>query len=56
MLAVLFPALLHGAYDYIASMEQTDGNWYFIGFVAVMFLVSFLLVGKAAKKDQFISA
>ena len=39
VLAVLFPALLHGAYDYIASMEQTDGNWYFIGFVAVMFLV-----------------
>ena len=56
VLAVLFPALLHGAYDYIASMEQTDGNWYFIGFVAVMFLVSFLLVGKAAKKDTFISA
>ena len=52
VLAVVFPALLHGAYDYIASMEQTDGSWYFIGFVAVMFLVSFLLVGKAAKKDQ----
>lgn len=56
MLAVLFPALLHGAYDYIASMEQQSGSWYFIGFVAVLFLVSFLLVGKAAKKDQFISA
>ncbi len=55
VLAVVFPALLHGAYDYIASMEQTDGNWYFIGFVAVMFLVSFLLVGKAAKKDTFIA-
>lgn len=52
VLAVVFPALLHGAYDYIASMEQTDGSWYFIGFVAVLFLVSFLLVGKAAKKDQ----
>ena len=56
VLAVLFPALLHGAYDYIASMEQQSGSWFFIGFVAVLFLVSFLLVGKAAKKDQFISA
>jgi RsiW-degrading membrane proteinase PrsW (M82 family) len=50
--AVVIPALLHGAYDYIATMESQDGNGYFIGFVAVMFLLSYVLVGRTAKADR----
>ncbi|MBR6312300.1 MAG: PrsW family intramembrane metalloprotease [Oscillospiraceae bacterium] len=52
ILAVIVPALLHGTYDYIAS---TDGSiWGFIGFIAVLFVVSFVLIGKMAKRDRYI--
>ncbi|MCR5648963.1 MAG: PrsW family intramembrane metalloprotease [Oscillospiraceae bacterium] len=52
ILAVIVPALLHGTYDYIAS---TDGSiWGFIGFIAALFVVSFVLIGKMSKRDQYI--
>lgn len=53
-LALVIPALLHGAYDYIATMETDEGSGYFIGFVLILFVVSFLLVGKTAKEDKVI--
>ncbi|MCR5772435.1 MAG: PrsW family intramembrane metalloprotease [Butyrivibrio sp.] len=52
MLAVVIPALLHGAYDYIATMESQNGNGYFIVFVAIMFIISYIMVGKASKADR----
>ena len=55
LLSLCFPVLLHGAYDYIASTQQTAGGWYFFGFVAVLFIVSYLLVGKVSKKDRHIA-
>ena len=54
VLAVAVPVLLHGAYDYIASMEVEGSGWYFVAFVAVLFVVSYLLVGAMSKKDQYI--
>ncbi len=42
---------LHG----IATMEETSGGWYFTAFVAVMFIVSYILVGKMSKKDKYIA-
>lgn len=54
VLAVAVPVLLHGAYDYIASMEVESSSWYFVAFVAVLFVVSYLLVGAMSKKDQYI--
>jgi len=52
VLAVLIPALLHGAYDYIAS---TDGSILgFIAFIVVLFIVSFILIGRMAKNDRYI--
>ena len=51
-MAVIVPALIHGTYDYIATAEA--GTWYFIGFIAVLFVVSFLLIGKQSKNDQYI--
>ena len=51
-LAVIIPALLHGAYDYIATSQT--GNLYFIGFVTALFVVSYILVGKMSKKDDYI--
>ena len=52
ILSIVVPALLHGAYDYIASAETS--NWYFIGFVAILFVLSYILVAKMSKEDQYI--
>ncbi|MBP5288721.1 MAG: PrsW family intramembrane metalloprotease [Clostridia bacterium] len=52
VLAIVLSALLHGAYDYIASTR--GGDWYFAGFIAVLFLASYLLVGKTSRKDRYI--
>ena len=51
-LAILVPALLHGAYDYIATMEEQNGDWTFVVFVVIMFVISYILIGKQAKKDR----
>ena len=50
--AVVVPALLHGAYDYIASADTS--TWYFVGFIAVLFVLSYLLVGRMSKADRYI--
>ena len=55
VLAVVVPVLLHGAYDYIASMEVQDFSWTFIIFVVALFAVSFLLVNKMAKNDHYLA-
>ena len=53
VLAVALPALLHGVYDYVATVDSTPGQIVFIVFVAVLFTVSFLLVGHLSKKDRY---
>lgn len=53
-LSVIVPALLHGAYDYIASYRQVSGSWGFLIFVVLLFAVTFLLVGRAAAADRYI--
>ena len=50
---VLFPALIHGAYDYIATTG--NGTLIFVEFIAVLFIVSYVLVTRAAKKDRYIA-
>lgn len=52
VLSVLVPVLLHGTYDYIASTYES--GWYFVIFVAALFIVSFMLVSKKAKNDRYI--
>ena len=54
ILAAIVPALLHGAYDFIASMEYMMGGWYFVIFVVILFAVSFVLVNRMSKRDQYI--
>ncbi len=53
--AVVVPALIHGAYDYIATMASTESDGYFIVFVLILFVISFILVGRNAKADRVIS-
>ncbi len=52
IISVLVPAALHGTYDYIASTDASI--LVFGGFVAALFVVSYLLVGRFARDDRFI--
>ena len=52
LLAVIAPALLHGAYDYIASMRS--GTWAFVAFIALLFAASYILVVRLSREDRFI--
>ena len=52
ILAVILPALLHGAYDYIASTQTS--TWCFVGFIVVMFALSYMMVVRSSKQDRYI--
>lgn len=54
VLALVCPALLHGCYDYIATMESAQMGWVFLLFIGIMFLVAWSLIRKLSKNDKFI--
>ena len=49
---VAIPAILHGAYDYIASVEE--GTLLFVLFIAALFFVSYRIVTRMSKVDHYI--
>ena len=54
VLAVIIPALIHGAYDYVASMQMAGtGIWKFVIFIVLLFLISFALVNHMSKNDRY---
>ena len=52
-LAVACPALIHGGYDFLASL---GGNYeaLFFAYIAALFLGAFLLVRRLSREDEFI--
>lgn len=52
VLCVVIPALIHGSYDYIATMQTENSTWIFLAFIVVLFVISFVLVGKMSKRDR----
>ena len=52
--AVILPALLHGAYDFLAVTGGYRSQWLFVGFVAAMFLATFMLVRRLSANDHYI--
>ena len=50
VLTVVVPAVLHGTYDYIATYET--GTWFFVVFIVVLFVPSYLLVRTMSKRDR----
>ena len=54
ILSLIIPMLIHGSYDYIATLEQQDAGWYFLAFIFILFVISYILVGQVSKKDIFI--
>lgn len=54
VMAVLVPMLMHGTYDYLATNADQVYSWIFVGFVAVLFVVSFVMVHVMSKRDRYI--
>ncbi len=55
VLCVFVPALIHGAYDYIASSQTENSEWIFIVFILCLYVISFLLVRRMSKNDRYIN-
>ena len=53
-IAILIPVLIHGAYDYIATLQMDSANVYFIAFIAILFIVSIRLIKEFSQKDRYI--
>ena len=53
-MALLLPALLHGAYDFLADVTERISPWYFVLFVAVLFFLTFRLVHRLSASDTYI--
>ena len=54
VLSVLLPALLHGAYDYLAVGVGNRSGWFFLGFVALLFIITYRLIGRLSREDRYI--
>lgn len=54
IMAVVVPALLHGAYDFLATMTAHISSWYFLIFVAALFAITFLLINRLSREDRYI--
>ena len=52
VIAVLLPALLHGAYDYFASTE--GASWSFIVLIVCLFLAAWFTVRRSSGNDRYI--
>ncbi|MBQ0146680.1 MAG: PrsW family intramembrane metalloprotease [Lachnospiraceae bacterium] len=46
--------IMHGAYDYLATMADNTGSWWFLVYMIALFIVAFITVSKASQKDTFI--
>ena len=53
--ALLIPALLHGCYDFIATVDKTAYSLIFAAFVIVLFLLSYRLIRRASRNDGYIA-
>ena len=51
-LALIVPALIHGCYDFIATIQGS--TFIFIIFIAVMFLIARNIISRESAKDQYI--
>ena len=54
-LSLLLPVLIHGSYDFIATLPAKRAGLIFVLFVLVLFALSFRLIKKAAADDRYIT-
>lgn len=55
VLALLVPILLHGLYDYIATLQVFTENYLFMIFIALLFIAANYVVGKVSKYDRYMA-
>ena len=53
-LSLVCPVLLHGLYDFIATMDETRYAWYFVGFIALMFFAAYQTIRYLARRDRYL--
>ncbi len=53
-LSVIIPVILHGSYDFLASIEGSFMGLSFYPFVIGMFIASYLMVKRLSQTDKFI--
>ena len=53
-LALLCPVLLHGLYDFIASIEEIDTTCIFVGFILLMFAAAYLTIRRLSQQDRYL--
>lgn len=56
VMAVIVPALLHGAYDFFASGKSIFSTIAFIAFIVVLFLAAFRRVNRMSTEDVSLAA
>ena len=54
VLSVVIPAALHGSYDFLATIMGYASGWYFLAFVALLFIVTYRLIGRLSREDRYI--
>ena len=54
VVALLSSIVMHGCYDFTASIENQNYAWIFVVFVVVMFIVAFRLVKKLSQDDRYV--
>ena len=54
-MALLVPVLLHGAYDFIAAVQEEALGLVFVVFVVGMFIAALRTVRKQAREDDFLT-
>jgi len=53
-LAVVCPALLHGLYDFIATVDRTESALYFLGFIGLMFAAAAFTIRRLSSRDRYV--
>ena len=54
LLSIVVPVLIHGSYDFIATMPTTQFNYFFIVFVILLFVIANKVIKSASRNDNFI--
>jgi len=50
--ALIVPALIHGMYDFLASLDSGFATLAFIAFIIIMFVVTYRLMIRSSKTDE----
>lgn len=50
----VIPALIHGAYDFFATLQVAGSTVIFVAFIIAMFIISIWLINKLSREDAYI--